>query len=438
MKLYLFNLWRTLRASFWLLPALMVVLTILLSILTLRLDHTLEKIDLSGDFTIIWEGDAQSAELLLSTIAGSVITLTGVVFSITIVTLSLASAHYGSRILRNFMLDIGMQMVLGVFISTSLYCLLILKKVNGDEPHQAFIPNLSITISILFGILTLGMLIYFIHHVAVMVQFSKIVSKLGNDLFKMIAKRYPDQINETEIVENQLNISEFEYSFSIPAPIVGYLQAVDYCKLLKIAEQENFIIHILYRSGNFIIQNSDLVKIYSSQPSFNTKLKTIIQKAFIIGFERNPTQDLEFAVDQLVGIALRMLSFNVNDTLSANACIDHLGAALCLICKRKLYPSYWYDQNKQLRLISKQMTFSGLADAAFNQIRQYGSQSATVIIHLLEIFRHIVIFAQTNEQIMAIRKHIYMVKSVGEKLPNQNDRLDVEDRFQAILALNKI
>jgi uncharacterized membrane protein len=89
-------------------------------------------------------------------------------------------------------------------------------------------------------------------------------------------------------------------------------------------------------------------------------------------------------------------------------------------------------------LISKQVTFSGLVDAAFNQIRQYGSKSATIIIHLLEVFRHIVIFAQTAEQIIAMRKHIYMVKSIGEKLPNQNDRLDVEDRFQAILALNKI
>src|SRR5689334_20919363 len=123
MNLYLVNLWRTLRASFWLLPSIMVVLTIFLVVLTLRLDHALENVDLSPYIPLIWEGDAQSAELLLSTIGGSVITLTGVVFSITIVTLSLASTHYGSRILRNFMLDVGMQLVLGVFISTSLYCL---------------------------------------------------------------------------------------------------------------------------------------------------------------------------------------------------------------------------------------------------------------------------------------------------------------------------
>ncbi len=188
MNIHFSNLWNQLRANFWLLPTLMTLAAFGLSFLTINWDRNLENQDLS--IYSIWQGGAEGARQLLSAIASSIITITGVVFSLTIVSLALASRQYGSGILGNFMKDIGTQIVLGTFVSTSIYALLILRTIRGDV--HPFIPNLSITISLGFAILSLSMLIYFIHHLSVRVQSSDIILRIANDLNHMIEDSLKD------------------------------------------------------------------------------------------------------------------------------------------------------------------------------------------------------------------------------------------------------
>ncbi|MBA3238064.1 MAG: DUF2254 domain-containing protein [Parachlamydiaceae bacterium] len=185
MKIYFSNLWNKLTTGFWFVPGLMIILVFILASIILNLDRSLEHHDLPFHF---WEGGPEGARELLSTIAKSMITLAGVVFSITVVTLALTSNLYGSKLLPSFMRDLVTQMTLGIFISTSIYALLILRTIGNDKysNDKNFMPNISITLIEIFGILSLIMLIYFIHHLSVRVQFADIISRVANDLIGKI------------------------------------------------------------------------------------------------------------------------------------------------------------------------------------------------------------------------------------------------------------
>ncbi len=141
----------------------------------------------------IYTRGPDGARAVLSTIAGSMITVAGVVFSVTIVALSLASNQFGPRLLRNFMRDRGNQIVLGTFVATYLYCLLVMRTVQGMDGSQ-FVPHLSVTVAILMAVASLGVLIYFIHHVAVSIQAPELIANVAHELHEAIDRLFPEEL----------------------------------------------------------------------------------------------------------------------------------------------------------------------------------------------------------------------------------------------------
>lgn len=422
MNVYFFNLWNRLRASLWLLPALMIMGAFILSLITLNFDRRAE-IQTTSTIYSIWEGGADGARQLLATIAGSMITITGVVFSITTVSLALTSTQFGSKLLRNFMQDLGTQIALGTFISTSIYALLILKTIRHNP--LPFIPNLSITISLGLAILSLCLLIYFIHHLATRVQSVDVIARIAHDLNRMIEKSMQNR-QDSQIEFNQPSHKEKPCTEAIFSSKMGYLQAINYQHLIHMAKKYHFIMELNIRPGHFLRKGMILAKINSSK--LNEKLKKSLAQAFIIGKERSPTQDIEYSIDQLVAIGLRALGMNANDPFTTNTCLDHLGAMLCLMCQKEILPPY-YEQNPYVKLTSKQVTFKGLVDASFHQIRQYGSSNPSVLIHLLETLSSILPCTQTHDQREALKKHALMIKDAEKQVLEERDRLDIKKRF---------
>lgn len=420
MNVYLSNLWNQLRSSFWLLPIAMFICSFLLSFFTIYLDWMYEHREMASSF---WEGGADGARQLLATIAGSIITITGVVFSMTIVSLSLASTQYGSRILRNFMRDVVTQSTLGMFVATSTYALLILRTIKSKS-HQEFIPNISITVSVFLAVASFMMLIYFIHHLSVRVQSSDMIRRVADDLLYMIENAL-EKRNETA-----QDTSWKECSHPLLTSQIGYLQGIDYEQLGVFCQKKQCRMEVAVRPGHFIGKNSVLCRL--SQRETKSASEPVL-KAFIIGNEKSPTQDLEYAIEQLVAIALRALGVNANDTFTANSALDYLGASLASLCSKDLNPPF-YAKNPVIKLIAKPITFEGLTDASFNQIRQYGYSSPSILIHLLETLKAILSCCQNQEQALALKKHAEMVLSAGSQLFEANDRADVEERFEAFTA----
>jgi uncharacterized membrane protein len=427
------NLWYTVRSSYWFVPMLMAFLAILLALSTLVIDMSLESAWVQSLKKLLGISP-DAARLLLSTIAGAMMTVAGIVFSVTIVALTMASAQFGHRLIVNFMRDTSNQVVLGTFVATFLYCLLVLLAVSSGA-RSGFVPSISIVMSVVLALASAGVLIFFIHHAAEIIQAKSVIAMVNHDLHTLIHRVFPPESDGYSSPNPSGNsLENFESGGSpIAAANNGYLQAVDRDNLLKLAAEHGLILYSQYQLGKFVFQGSPLVLVWPEE-KLDDHLAQKIRNSFILGDQRTYEQDVEFALDQLVEIAVRSLSPAINAPFTALMCIDRLGAALSHLTRRDFPPVHFVDEKGQLRLIEKPITFGALLNAAFNQIRQHGQANAAIIIHLLETPAVIAQRANREEDKSALLRHAMMVKrSAEENLSEELDRQDVEERYQAFL-----
>ena len=184
------KLWDSLHSSFWFVPTLMVVLAIALSFITVWIDQSQED-NIIENIDWAYSLGPSGSRAILSAIAGSMVSVATTAFSITIVALQLASSQFGPRLLRNFMQDTGNQIVLGTFISTFVYSLMVLRTVNVVE-KDVFVPHLAVSIGIALAIASVGVLIYFIHHSASSIQVDQVIKQVGYDLDIVIDRLFPE------------------------------------------------------------------------------------------------------------------------------------------------------------------------------------------------------------------------------------------------------
>lgn len=438
MKTKIANLYEKLRSSYWFIPSVMAIMAGALAFILVKLDLANEQ---SGLIDLSWISltGAAGARAILSTVASSMITVTGIVFSITIVTLSLASQQFGPRLLQNFMRDRGNQFVLGTVTSTYLFCLLVMRTVS-DEPVSRFVPHLSILAAVLLAILCVGVLIYFIHHVAESIQVTNVIAAVSRELAAEIHRRFPDKISEsvgkreTEYALDVLLPEGFnEQVRPVPALSSGYLQAVDHPGLLELAEKKDLVIRIGHRVGHFIVAGAPLVEIWPGDAADSEELVKAVNGFFITGHKRSQEQDLVFLVNELVEIAARALSPGVNDPFTAISCINHLGVSLCDLAQRAFPPVLKKDDENRVRIVAYPTTFERIVDAAFNQIRQYGRTHAAVSIRLLENIQVVLPFTHYPEQRKALLRQAAMIEQGShEGLPEGSDRRDVHERYLAL------
>ena len=439
MRAQFFKYWERVRSGFWFLPSVMAAAAVALALVSVTVDEPVTKW-LALNFGWTFTGGAEGASAVLGIVAGSMITIAGVVFSMTLVALSLASSQLGPRLLRSFMRDSTTQVVLGTFIATFLYCLLVLRTIRRAD-EIAFVPHLSVTIGVLLAVASVGVLIYFIHHVSVSIQADEIAARIGKELIERIDFLFPEQIGRgaPRIPTEPPDAGFFEAFDQEARPVGadedGYLQFIDGEALLALAMEEDLVVRLERRPGNYVVASCPLALVWPGS-RVTDRLTDQVQSLFVLGHRRTSDQDLEFGVNQLVEIAVRALSPGVNDPFTAITCVDHLGSALCRLATRDIPSPYRHDRQKQLRVIAPANTFPEVMDAAFNQIRQYSRSSAAVTIRLLEAIAVVAGFVHRPEDRAALLRHAEMIaRGAREGLPEDEDRRAVEDRRQTVTQL---
>jgi uncharacterized membrane protein len=413
----------------------MVIVATALAFTMLHLDRT-DKVEIN--YWWVYTGGSDGARSLLEAVAGSMVSVSATAFSITIVALQLAASNFGPRLLRNFMQDTGNQIVLGTFLGTFIYCLLVLRTIRGEgDEYSQFVPQLAVTVGVLLAIISIGILIYFIHHASTIIQASHVIQNVSADLHSAIERLFPRKIGLGEPEERE-GFTEIPMSFeeeAVPIPVnkTGYLQGIDDEELMEIACQHNLLLRLQTRPGRFLVQGSNLLLVFPGE-KVNKKLAKKINDAFILGHERTEQQDVEFPINQLVEISLRALSPAVNDPFTAIRCIDQLSAALCHLAQRDFPSSYRYDSYDKLRVIAESIKFEELTDAAFNQIRQYSCSDAAVTIRLLEAIATIATFTNNSKYQSILRHHAEIIlQDSREGLSQEQDRKDVEERYYQVV-----
>ncbi len=377
MRTQLLFLGSTLRSAYWFIPTLMACGAVALAIGSVKLDEFVHGA-VEAKLGWIYAGGPAGARAVLATIAGSIITVAGTTFSITIAAFSLASSQFGPRLLRTFRRDTGNQIVLGTFISTFVYSLLVLRTIRGTE-SDTYVPHLSVTLGVTLACLSLAVLIYFIHHTAASIQVSNLIDSVGTELEKIIVKHFP-QRGSCAAPKSDISWSPQENSVPILARKGGYLLHIDYQALVEIAVSHNIVFRLFGHAGDFTVAGTPLVAIEGDSQHIVDWRE--IESHIYFGTERTPEQDLEFGFLQLAEIAVRALSPGINDPFTAISCIDRISAGFCLFVQREIPSAFHYDATGALRLIAVPVTYRQLVQAAFHHIGHAGKQNPWVLQHL--------------------------------------------------------
>ncbi|NJO95603.1 MAG: DUF2254 domain-containing protein [Pleurocapsa sp. CRU_1_2] len=430
------KLWDSLHSSYWFLPTIFAFWRSRSHLLMLWLDRAGYYGPIE-EWGLIYSGGSNGAREVLSAVSSSTIGVTGTVFSITIVALQLAASNFGPRLLRNFMRDTGNQIVLGTFIGTFIYSLLVLRTIRGDgDDYDSFVPQLSVTVGLLLAIASIGVLIYFIHHASTIIQVSHVIAETSADLDSAIDRLFPEKIGQgaSELKQPVKELpADFDSdAYRVRAKKNGYLQAIDNEELMKFAGEQDLLLRLNYRPGQFIVKGSELMMVYPRE-RIERKLLKKLNDAFILGKERTEQQDVEFPIEQLVEIALRAISPGINDPFTAIRCIDSLSAGLSHLAQRNFPSSYRYDDHKNLRVIAEQVTFAGLIDTAFNQIRQYGKSDVAVTIRLLDAIATVARYTSTPQEREILLRHAEMIRRNSQQaISEELDKKDIEERYLTI------
>jgi uncharacterized membrane protein len=391
MKLRLLQFYETVKNSFWFLPSAMAILAAVAALGSVALDHAWGS-DWVRNIGWVWAGSASGARSVLSTVAGSVMTVVSVVFSITVTALAFASGQFGPRVLRNFTADRGNQFVLGTFIATFVYCLLVLRTVRSVE-ETGFVPYLSVNLGMALAVASLAVLIYFIHHVSQSIQVENLVAAIGDDFCEMLPRVFPENIghdreNLNDIGDDEPLLKDETWNCArvIDARSEGYIQRVDDARLMKFAIEHDVVLKLEKRPGDFLTRDATLMRVLASEQTGQTgpQLERELQECFYVGAHRTAQQDAAYPIQQLVEIALRALSPGVNEPFTALACIDRLGSSLQSVARRRIPSPLRRDQNGVLRIVAHPVTFDELAKNAFAPIRLYGKTNPEISVRLLD------------------------------------------------------
>ncbi len=428
------NAWELLRGSLWFIPALFTLAGIGLAIALMVVDAGLEV----GERVYLWRGGAEGAREVLSTIATAIITVAGVAFSITVVALSLAASQYGSLILVNYRRDQVNQTVLGVFVGTFVYCLVVLGNL-GSTDGGGEVPTLSVSFSLVLAVISLAAFILFIHRLTRAMQGDHLTAQVGTELLEAIEWIFPEALGlEAEQADGRDHLPEaFESeAWELAAPRVGYLQAVESDRLMAFLENHDLVMKVSVRPGDFLTQGAPLAKVWGAHEVNREEIDGKLRDFFLVGEERTATQDPEFAVLQLTQIAVRALSPGINDPMTALMCIDWLAAALDRLTGRHIPSGHRFDRAGRLRVIAPVPGFEVTADAAFDALRRHSRQEGHVLIRLVEMAGEVGRNAQRQSDRDTLRRHVERLREEGmSALSMAWEKEQLEGCYRSTVAL---
>lgn len=419
------------RSSYWFVPSLMALGGILLGGIMIWVDASLGASWIEG---LGWYQQVRTdgAREVLSTIAGSMVTVAGVVFSITIVALSYASSQYGPRVLTNFMDDRGNTVTLGTFIATFLYSLMVLRTIRGGE--EDFVPQYSVIVGLLLAVCSIGVLIYFIHHVLQSIHINHVVERIGRQLIDDARTRFPRLIG-SGTPEEKAQSTELTGEMAVTtSDRTGYIQALDGDTLLRIAQEADVLIRLRYRPGDFVMEGRGLVDI-APRSRWSDEQDDALRDCFTVGAKRTPDSDLMFLVSELVEIAARALSPGVNDPMTAVTCLDWLGAGGTEFATRELPSAVRSDDTGTPRLIAIPDDFRSFVARSFSRLRQYVATDTIAALHFLRVIGEVGAACREADQLDALRTEVSRFAELAkEKLAGLNCR-SVQERCEALKRL---
>jgi len=368
----LVDYWIRAQSSYWLVPSLMTAFAIGLAVTMVAIDGAApERIA-----RIPWIAGSQpeGARALLAAVAGSMITVAGVTFSMTLLMVSYASAQIGPQLVPRFLRDRGNQIVLGTFIATFIYCLIVLRTIHsGAEAsaqgfaETAFVPHLAVFVGVVLALLSVAVLIYFLHHVPARINVGNVIGLLGEELLRQLERQFP-RAADTPAAPAAWRVVGYPDRVIYLTEGGCYLRLVDYDALAALAHRMNRQIELLVAPGDFSPPGAPIARIYGGP--FGDEDVRSLRGSFSWGGDRTADQDILLGIDQLAEVAGKALSTGVNDQYTALLCIDQMERLLVSAAIRCEPPSV-RAVDGTTRLLVKNVSLTDVADRFLIPLRQF-------------------------------------------------------------------
>ena len=426
------QLWSNLRSRLWFLPSLIVVVSIAFAVALIEVDSA--GIDRwLARWPRLFGAGAEGARGMMSTIAGSMMTVVGVTFSMILVVLAMASSQYTSRILRNFMRSRVTQVVLGIFAGIFTYSLIVLRTIRrGDE--GAFVPSLAVFFGFVLALGGVGTLMFFIHHIASSIQASSIIASVAQETIAAIDRLFPEQLGQApgeDDDQQPLRLLAERKWRAVPARRSGYIQSVNNAALLRLARDRKTIVRMEHGIGAFVVQNTPLASL-ALEDSPDQETIASLQATFSISRYRTVEQDAAFGIRQIVDVALKALSPGINDTTTAVTCVDYLTVILARLAPRHI-PSLHRHEEGELRVIAKGPSFGNVLAASFDQIRRNAKGDVAIMSRMLDALQTIATLTASPHRRQTLGEQAQWIAELAERtVESAHDRARIETRLARV------
>ena len=432
--------WDRLKVSFWFAPALMAVGAVLLAWTMYRID-TLIPNEAIQNSRFVLAGTPSELRSALLNIAGTVLATAGVVFTLLTLPLSTVAAQYGSRLLRVFLGDRTTQFVLGMFVATFVYCIAGALSIPPASVESES-PQLMATLGVYLMLATFATLILLVQHISTMLQAPNIAAAAGAELLEAVSA----EITEEAAYGADRAISLASQADRAPDSLIeadaypiqvwkaGYIQYIDPETLLALAHEKKLIIRLLHKPGHFVRRDMVVALVWPAD-RVDERLAGQLGRLVQIGNVRTPTQDVLYAVNQLVEMAVRAMSAAINDPFTAMTCLDYLGDGLALFIGQAERRTQYFDQDGRLSFVLEPVTIDELLNTAFDMLRHASCDNASVLLHMLEVIELIGAKATSSEVRQQLLRHVSLVEieSQAGKLI-EHDRHTIHQHAQALQA----
>jgi uncharacterized membrane protein len=409
-----------LRASLWFLPTGFVILAVVggtaLAHIRPQPGTLLEE--------VVFGGSAEGARSLLELVAGAMMTVTALTFSLTVVALQMSAGQYSPRVLRNFLSDLGNKLVLSVFLATFAYCLAVLRVIrDGAAGEEVVVPSVAVTGGVLLSLVAIGTLVYFIHHLTQQLRVESIVREIVSDTLATIDDIHPDPLDSPSVAAEPLPDPD---AVRVLARRSGFLQAVELEGLVGKAAAHDVLVRLRPAVGAFVVAGTTLAWVWAragGPPRLDDDRATMrmVHDHVHIGAERTLQQDVAFGVRQLADVAAKALSTGMNDPTTAVDTIGHMSVVACRLAARQLGSRIAVDDDGVARAVLPRPDLGQHLAAMCAQPRRYGAEEPAVLLALLRLLTDVAEQAVDDEQVAAVETQVARTLEIGARSLDETD-----------------
>ncbi len=411
------GIWDDLRDSLWLLPTVVVVVAAALAGLLIAVEPSTTW----TPWPMVFSGTPDGARALLSELAGATITVVGLVFSLTVIALQMASSQFTPRLLRTFLRDRGVQTVLAVMIASAVFDVIVLSTVRSSaEGLQPFVPRLAVTAALILAGAAVGLLVYFLHHVTQSLRVDVIIRSISRQTMDQLAAAAGDR---SQLPDQEPPVPDGE-PVTVVARRDGYLQLVDAQLLARSLRDIGYLVRVRPTVGEWVSRGTTLAWAWvdgSDARAHPDDLADIVHRGLHLGADRTESSDLTFGIRQLQDIALRALSTGVNDPSTASIVITQLSSILVVMADEPLGADLLTDDDGQVRVAVPRPAFAAYLDLVVGPLRQHAGRDLRVLLSILVLLTDVAErVADSGDRAKAVRHQL------GRLLANA-DLADADD-----------